>query len=368
MNAQNHSPSNASLYVVPIDRMIKFNLQIDGRSVRSIQDLRNCDFHIDDFLENLTNQLLEQWLYAQGLEDEAVALADVRSQYLQHNSPVLALTELAKILQLHLDEYHLNEIQFVIDTRKAQREKQRKQERQQYIVSTMRVKYAEATQGLDIPETSVPVATSAPVSSPAVASIPSSTPATPVASPAAAEADDDDAFGFAVEQGDEPEAVDPNAPPRWMEERPETVAWGPPQGENKRYVWWPEVVLDKQTNLIWQRRCDGKYRTWLDAQRYAREVTVAKMPWRLPDANELSALFTRDDFNDYRFRDKRRERRNPNDQRPWVDTHVFVGDDAHYWTSNNASGLRSLAWFVDFSKGAVLDSGTTFMKLVRCVC
>ncbi|WP_187107049.1 hypothetical protein [Campylobacter hyointestinalis] len=50
-------------------KKIKFNLQVNGASVSSLESLQN-NFNIEDIIEHFKSGLLMRWLEVQGLETE----------------------------------------------------------------------------------------------------------------------------------------------------------------------------------------------------------------------------------------------------------------------------------------------------------
>ncbi|RAZ25168.1 hypothetical protein [Campylobacter hyointestinalis] len=50
-------------------KKIKFNLQVNGASVSSLESLQN-NFNIEDIMEHFKSGLLMRWLEVQGLETE----------------------------------------------------------------------------------------------------------------------------------------------------------------------------------------------------------------------------------------------------------------------------------------------------------
>ena len=50
-------------------KKIKFNLQVNGASVSSLESLQN-NFNIEDIMEHFKSGLLIRWLEVQGLETE----------------------------------------------------------------------------------------------------------------------------------------------------------------------------------------------------------------------------------------------------------------------------------------------------------
>jgi hypothetical protein len=139
------------------------------------------------------------------------------------------------------------------------------------------------------------------------------------------------------------------------------------------YAIKEQVIIDKVTNLRWQRVLPDKFRgckaryplkgvlqaegtgcTWLEAREYCSQPEVAEAlgpgEWRLPTKVELESLLdvTRIDAID-----------------PIFDTHPTD----FFWSATpvlNPTGLK-LAWAVDFSDGYPYTSGRFKGGRVRCV-
>jgi hypothetical protein len=110
-----------------------------------------------------------------------------------------------------------------------------------------------------------------------------------------------------------------------------------------------DLVLDKETGLIWPRNPSGVAGTapfsWLDANTRCRELKIVnRIGWRLPTVEELSSLV---------------------DTKPHAPTvpalpagHPFLGTKFGpgidpYWTSTNSENPAGggSAWFVEFGVG-----------------
>lgn len=57
-------------------KLIKFNLHVDGQTVRTLEELRN-HFNIDDIYDAFQSGMLERWLLSRGYKNEADALSNV---------------------------------------------------------------------------------------------------------------------------------------------------------------------------------------------------------------------------------------------------------------------------------------------------
>lgn len=134
------------------------------------------------------------------------------------------------------------------------------------------------------------------------------------------------------------------------------------------------VVIDKVTNLRWQRHvpdkfpgCKGRYPlrgmlqeegtgcTWKEAREYCSQPEIAEMSgpgaWRLPTKIELESLL---DMTAETFA---------------IDPAFMTHPIDFFWSAtpiHNPGGLN-LAWAVDFSDGYPQDSGRFKAGRVRCV-
>lgn len=103
-----------------------------------------------------------------------------------------------------------------------------------------------------------------------------------------------------------------------------------------------DLVLDKETGLIWARNANllGT-RNWLDASTLCRELEMAhRMGWRLPTVEELSSLV-----------DPRQAPLALPPGHPFLNVQYGSGVPA-YWTATNAENPAGAAWFVNLWRGA----------------
>ena len=117
------------------------------------------------------------------------------------------------------------------------------------------------------------------------------------------------------------------------------------------------AVLDRETQLVWQRSPDRDDISWFNALAhcYQKEVgrDTRRKGWRLPTIEELASLV------------------DTSNSSPALPTgHPFTLTSAqenfHYWsaTTNASSGL---AWVVDLNLGGVFGTAKTFTIHVWCV-
>lgn len=103
-----------------------------------------------------------------------------------------------------------------------------------------------------------------------------------------------------------------------------------------------DVVLDKETGLIWARNVEllGP-QNWLDANTLCRELELAnRMGWRLPTVEELSSLI-----------DPRQAPLVLPPGHPFLGVQYGSGIPA-YWTASNVENPAGAAWSVNLWRGA----------------
>jgi hypothetical protein len=112
-----------------------------------------------------------------------------------------------------------------------------------------------------------------------------------------------------------------------------------------------DVVVDRVTGLMWQRRVDPGTRSWTEATAYCACLSLAgQEDWRLPTRMELVSIvdFTRD--------------------APAIDPAAFPDTPpAWFWTASRWAEDPSFAWYIYFENGFTnfIDQGATYQ--VRCV-
>lgn len=113
-----------------------------------------------------------------------------------------------------------------------------------------------------------------------------------------------------------------------------------------------DLVLDKETGLIWPRNAFLANRTynWLDARTSSRELKFAnRIGWRLPTVEELSSLV-----------DTRNSRPALPSNHPFVN--VQIGATAlGYWTSTAFEDGSGAGWFVNLDSGAAGPGNNTIL-------
>jgi hypothetical protein len=113
----------------------------------------------------------------------------------------------------------------------------------------------------------------------------------------------------------------------------------------------PDVVVDRITGLMWQRRASSTLVTWMKAQQACGDLTLAGHgDWRLPSRIELVSLL-----------DTRRTQ-------PSIDVEAFPGTPSDwFWTSSRAADDPNAAWYVYFYFGYPRTDDVTNAFSVRCV-
>lgn len=111
------------------------------------------------------------------------------------------------------------------------------------------------------------------------------------------------------------------------------------------------TVIDKATQLIWQREDDNIRRTWEDALDYCISLELAGSDhWRLPNVNELLSIVDFDVGT------------------PKIDVTTFPNTDSTlYWTSVPRARNSTSAWIVDFDDMRIRSNFKTNEFPVRCV-
>lgn len=129
-----------------------------------------------------------------------------------------------------------------------------------------------------------------------------------------------------------------------------------------RFVANGAEVTDTLTGLVWRRCSEGQSWTgsncagsaasftWSEALDRARAEASGGVPWRLPNAKELSSLVD----------DSRAD--------PAIDTSLFPGTPSYqFWTSTHLAGNTSYGWVVYFYYGNVYTYYSVNPSAVRLV-
>ncbi len=127
------------------------------------------------------------------------------------------------------------------------------------------------------------------------------------------------------------------------------TVWRPVKYIQNDFQDQDEVVLDRATGLIWQKKDSKNGMTYDDAQAYCKKLNLAdKNDWRLPTVDELLSLM--------------KEKRTSNNL--YIDQ-IFNVNIPYYWSIDKRSSAS--AWGVDFNGGGVYWDGFDGQVGVRCV-
>ena len=113
-----------------------------------------------------------------------------------------------------------------------------------------------------------------------------------------------------------------------------------------------DVVLDKETGLVWERAPDMSTMDWYDALLYSYQVYLGgRMGWRLPTIEELARLV------------------DPSEGPPTLSKdHPFINvQSSDYWSSTTVAEATTDAWRVNFNNGVVSDGNKNGTLYVWCV-
>ncbi len=113
----------------------------------------------------------------------------------------------------------------------------------------------------------------------------------------------------------------------------------------------PDVVLDRVTGLVWQRRLPDQFFTFQDAGRQCAELRLAgHSDWRLPSRIELVSLLDTTRIE------------------PSIDVQAFPNTpNDWFWTSSSAANDPTAAWYVYFYFGYPKTDDRSNKFSVRCV-
>jgi len=139
-----------------------------------------------------------------------------------------------------------------------------------------------------------------------------------------------------------------------------TLPFPMPAG-SERYTWTDDVVYDKVTHLVWQRKATQVQFTWEEAKTYCEclndancggdKISGYPSGWRLPTRIELASIV------DYEKPDL-----------PSINEAAFPGTlPTLYWSASPFTGAPASAWYVSFSDGFVFQGLMDNPLRVRCV-
>ncbi|HEY7715223.1 MAG TPA: DUF1566 domain-containing protein [Candidatus Binatia bacterium] len=124
---------------------------------------------------------------------------------------------------------------------------------------------------------------------------------------------------------------------------------GPPWGRDipadSRFVliFNTAAVLDRETDLIWERKPDPFPRTWFDAQALCNtRILGNRMGWRLPRIQELASLVNTS---------------NADPALPDVHPFLDVASTIGYWSATSSATDINSAWIMTFSGAGAFFAG-----------
>lgn len=118
------------------------------------------------------------------------------------------------------------------------------------------------------------------------------------------------------------------------------------RGEDARFTWTTDVVIDRKTGLAWQRRVDEARVSWDDAHARCRALEVggeAAGTWRVPTRDELLTILDGD-----------------------TEHPALGGKIDWYWSSTRSENVESAAWVVGIARYTNTHAFET-QSPVRCV-
>jgi len=129
--------------------------------------------------------------------------------------------------------------------------------------------------------------------------------------------------------------------------------WRPIQYIDNKFEEMEDFIIDRSTNLMWEKSNSGGVCTYEEAQEYIehlnREEFAGYADWRLPTIAELMSLIEREEQSNGLYLDR-----------------LFGEKLLECWSSNKRSSEQG--WSVNFSRGhinwSLLDSGRS-VRAVR---
>jgi hypothetical protein len=121
--------------------------------------------------------------------------------------------------------------------------------------------------------------------------------------------------------------------------------WSKKLAAAKRFVLVlkKEAVLDKETELVWEKSPDTSTYNWINAISHCANLNVGdRKGWHLPTVEQLASLVDTSVSGD-----------------PKLPTgHPFIGvQSSHYWSATTGAGNTPSAWVVNFGFGGLVGSG-----------
>ena len=111
-----------------------------------------------------------------------------------------------------------------------------------------------------------------------------------------------------------------------------------------------DIVIDKDTDLIWQDNSTIVSKTYKEAIRYCQNLSLGGYDdWRLPNIDELMSISDKSRYN------------------PAVKKIFKHTKNSYYWSSSRYKGNSSRAWIVYFGDGYGHGGDISSYNYVRCV-
>jgi len=111
-----------------------------------------------------------------------------------------------------------------------------------------------------------------------------------------------------------------------------------------------DIVLDNETDLIWQDNSDIGRGTWSEAKEHCESLSLeGYRDWRLPNIDELMSISDKTRYE------------------PAIKEVFKHTKNAIYWSSTEHKNDYSQAWLVYFGNGDVYYDNKSDKEYVRCV-
>ncbi len=111
-----------------------------------------------------------------------------------------------------------------------------------------------------------------------------------------------------------------------------------------------DIVVDKETDLVWQDNSKIVQKSWSSAKVYCRNLSLGgHNNWRLPHIDELISIVDT-------------SKNNPAIKKIFKNTFSIF-----YWSATEFKGNSSAAWRVDFNDGNDYYYSKSDVLYVRCV-
>jgi len=115
-------------------------------------------------------------------------------------------------------------------------------------------------------------------------------------------------------------------------------------------IYGKDIVLDKDTGLIWQYNSDIKELNYNEAIKYCSNLTLGGYnDWRLPNIDELYSI-----TDDTRYN-------------PAIKDIFKNVKNSYYWSSTKTKWNSSRGWVIRFRSGYDFNVDLSDLGYVRCV-